>query len=296
MDETEGSEGGKNTFAKTFRIDDRIDSYKPFFDHGWAREMGAISKGREKLEALIYDLALTFKGSSTVASIPQLSVDIAGRYAEGMELHRLDESLTLKIVNHLAARVEQRMVLNSSEKGELTKVMLHIAEELNDRASGKSIEFPRQELWDAFVKTEKGKESDDPKNEFRLAIWAAQRNTYSVLFFAYEDFLTSCLEIATGIEHRTGRGFGKKCEKTLGKQLTVECWDNNEIETARLVRNALVHAGGRETSDLKQKKHGVELCEGVLQIMPTDIGNLFDLLKDRSRKLAHWAATMPEFN
>jgi sugar phosphate isomerase/epimerase len=42
------------------------------------------------------------------------------------------------------------------------------------------------------------------------------------------------------------------------------------VNAARLVRNALAHHGGKETDQLKKVSHGVDILDGVLQVMPAD--------------------------
>ena len=175
--------------------------------------------------------------------------------------------------------------------------MLDLAEEFFNKVKGISVEFPRQELWDGMVKVIPG-ENDTPKNEFRIALWSCQRICYSGLFFAYEDFLVRCVHTQSGKNTRSSHHeeFKQLCRDHLGDRLTDSCWLDSRIVTAKRVRHSLAHAGGRETDDLKKQKHGVSVVDGMLQILPADVQELFTLLKPRIKSLAEWAAPLPAFS
>ena len=86
-------------------------------------------------------------------------------------------------MSHLAARIDQTNVLTGQQMQDVKKTLLDIAEDVHRTAENKEIPFPRQERWDGFVKVVEGEEPDDPKNEFRLGLWASQRICYCSLFF-----------------------------------------------------------------------------------------------------------------
>jgi hypothetical protein len=282
---------------KHMKIDDRLEAYRPFFDHSWAEELFDIATAAPKLADIVFDLTLSLKGLSNTAAIPLSAVDVAQAYAKGHNLGRLSNSLTLKLVSHLAARVCQKVVMPEGDAASLKTIMLDIAEEFYQKAEGKSVDFPRQELWDGFTKVVDGEEQETPKNEFRLGLWACQRICFSGVFFAYEDFLVRCVQTQIGKRVRsTDKDFNKSCDDTLGHKLTSNCWTDQDVKVAKLIRNSLAHAGGRETSDLQKVRHGIVVCDGSLQIMPEDVAKLFTLLKPRIKSITEWAATLGSFS
>ena len=64
------------------------------------------------------------------------------------------------------------------------------------------------------------------------------------------------------------------------------CLCDDAITVARLVRNALAHHGGRVTKELGNVTHGLEVENGVIQILADDTSRLFHLLKNRAYDLA----------
>jgi hypothetical protein len=46
---------------KNIAIDDRLDSYKPFFDHEWARRILDLT-ANTLLDPIAFDLTLAFRG------------------------------------------------------------------------------------------------------------------------------------------------------------------------------------------------------------------------------------------
>jgi hypothetical protein len=80
----------------------------------------------------------------------------------------------------------------------------------------------------------------------------------------------------------------------FGEDTADYCLADHPAEVARLVRNALAHHGGMETDELKVVAHGVDVVDGVLQIMADDNRRLFDGLKEPVSKLAEKAVTLPQ--
>jgi hypothetical protein len=71
---------------------------------------------------------------------------------------------------------------------------------------------------------------------------------------------------------------------------------HHEINICKLVRNALSHADGSETADLKKQKHGVVVLKGKLQIVPDDNHKLLRRLRAGVEALVAVAATDPKFD
>jgi hypothetical protein len=66
-----------------------------------------------------------------------------------------------------------------------------------------------------------------------------------------------------------------------------ECISDARIDIARLVRNAIAHHGGRETSELTGKPHGIQVVDGELQVLPEHVRRLFALLANAAFRLAN---------
>ncbi len=283
--------------VRNLKLDDRLESYRSFFDHPWAREIADISASAKILDSFVFDLMMSLKGLSRTFAIPSLAVDIAKHYSDGYHSYKLDGSLTMQLVNHIAERIDQRIVLASVESAELRKVMFDMAKEISSKAKGESVEFPKNELWDAMVKVEPSDDINSPKNELRIALWSTIRVCYSGVFFAYEDFVVRCVHTSSGSRVRISQQdeFKKTCRQFLGDTIADSCWLDQGIITAKMIRHALAHVGGRETGDLKKRNHVLEVIDGVLQILPVDVHGLFRHIMPRIKELVEWSVKQPAF-
>ena len=132
--------------------------------------------------------------------------------------------------------------------------------------------------------------------EFRLNIWGSQRISYGAIYHAYENFIREAVGLALGVANYKAGHIStllKDCERSFGKPIADVCLADSDVEAARLVRNALAHNGGKETSKLHGVAHGILIENGELQMMAPDTRRLFDLLKSRAYKLAEKAVTLP---
>jgi hypothetical protein len=115
---------------------------------------------------------------------------------------------------------------------------------------------------------------------FQLGVHALMRQTYLAIFSAYEDYIISLLKLASGEPNIriTDRDFNKKFRGAFG-DLVESVWYDSRIQKAKLVRHALMHAGGRVTKDLECQDIPVLVHEGYLHIFPEHNQALYDLLK-----------------
>lgn len=278
-------------------IDDRLEAYRSFYDHDWSRNLHEQSKSACKLREMVLDLCITIKGIGRTAEIPSIAVTLTESYVTSFKLHQLSDSDSMRLINHLAARIEQEVVLKPADLMAVKTAMLKIADKARQDVAGMSMPFPKQELWDSMIKVLHNDPDHAAKNEFRVGIVACQRICFSGLYFAYEDFLVRCIATKLGRDIRaTDRDFAASCDQALGKSLASQCRGDSKISAAKKVRDALAHAGGRETQKLRDhKNHGYLVADGIIQILPEDVSGLFQEIKPRITKLVEWAAPLSEF-
>jgi len=119
---------------------------------------------------------------------------------------------------------------------------------------------------------------------------------YEAIYYGYENFIRDALGLALGVQDYTVFQISDlkyDCEASFGKPIADLCLADADVEAARLVRDALAHNGGKETSKLHGVPHGIRVESGELQIMAPDTRRLFDLLKVRAHKLAEKAIAHP---
>ncbi len=134
--------------------------------------------------------------------------------------------------------------------------------------------------------------------EFVLSICGSQRLCYAGVYFAYENFVRQCTSLATGTDEvEYHNNFTKQEEdmRMVFGDTTTDRVADQQVNIARLVRNALVHAGGRIGNELRKIPHGLALENDVLQVMAPDTSRLFGQLKMRASVLAERAVALPVF-
>jgi hypothetical protein len=139
--------------------------------------------------------------------------------------------------------------------------------------------------------------------EFQFALVGSQRLCYGAVYYAYEDFLTRCVGLAKrNTDFRLFRrgDFQREITAEFGTAICDQCWDDVDINLARVTRHALVHNGCRVNKEfnealkaVKAVKERLEVSDDEIQIMAPDTSRLFRLLKDRATQLITAALLHP---
>ena len=272
-------------------IDERLESYKTFFDHDWARRIMDLAAGT-KLDDCVFSLCVNWKAAANTHIVPWFTVTSMGHFAEGMT--KAHEPLTMKVIKAMAARLLTEMgdSLRNMQRKKLSDAIAKIGKEVSE---GLERQEDQEELkpefyWQMYL-------GSPHPHQYRLIIWGSQRICYGAVYHAYEDFIRGCARIVSCQKNQTGHTGHKKLMDVVGRhfgqQVAQDCLDAPEVRAARLVRNALAHNGGKESDELRKVQHGIRVEGGVLQIMAPDTRRLFDVLKERAYNLVEKALTLP---
>lgn len=278
------------TLNHSIVIDERLESYRTFFDHTWADRFVTLT-GDTKLDDAAFSLCINWKAAANTHLVPWFTVTGLSQFAHGVLTGH--DPLGKKLIDALAHRLPAEMgdSMRHMQRKKLAEVIHRIGNEVcSALETAKEHVVPTADsYWQSFI-------SAPESHEFRLIIWGSQRICYSAIYHAYEDFVREC--IGLGMGHSTYRSSRAKkmladAETVFGPTLAAECLGCKEVRIARLVRNSLAHNGGRETDELKRVRHGIQVEGGVLQIMAPDNRAIFDELKSKALNLAEQAVTMP---
>jgi len=281
-----------NDISDNQLIDPNLVSYEKFFDHEWCRSTYETAKNTS-LENAVDTLMMTWRSTNGAHILPWLMVESLKHFSEGeirgSQQFRANYSDTL--IKMLVDNIEARMkyCLNFDQRSTLRRAVNNIEEDAH-----KTIEKERNEMrfdvsgyWNSLIESP----------EFIFCILGIQRINYSSLYFAYEDFLANV--IRTEVPTYTSKKTRIEIEfpKQFGMSLTDFCWNHEEVDLARLTRNALAHNGGRFGAALeKYRTRFVEtegtvalllrgdqfnLVNGMIQFTPDNTKHLFNVLKDR---------------
>jgi len=255
---------------RAFYLDDTLDSYKTFLDYGWAQRIDQQTRGTP-LEDICFDLQLAWKGAANTFYMPWLTVSTM--VAAGLG-GAADRGFPARYTAALTERLPKRMELSNMLTKKLVKELKTLSEEVRAEDERPPV-VETEVVWRTMLK----------ESEFRLSIWGSQRLCYGAVYYAYEDFLARCYRLSTAEpDYRMGQKFSQHFRDQYGAGLRDYCWSDPNVNIARLTRHALVHNGGRLTSDLKKLNHGLRLCGEDIQIFPAFTKALYHLLKDRVTK------------
>ncbi|MHB1038132.1 MAG: hypothetical protein ACYC35_27270 [Pirellulales bacterium] len=274
----------------TIVIDDRLESYKTFFDFDWARRIMGCAEGT-KLAECVFGLCLNWRAAANTHLVPWFAVTSMASFAKGMRSSH--EPLGVKVINALATRLPAEMgdSMRNMQRQKLAGAIRRLGMEVYDALEReKDLEVLQAEsFWKLYLQSPHA-------HEFRLILWGSQRICYGAVYHAYEDFVRECAGIASGDRKSARHSKSKELMELLGKhfgqQLAEDCLDAPEVEAARCVRNALAHEGGTDSDRLRRVPHGIRVEDGVLQIMAPDTGRLFNLLKERAYRLVEHGVTL----
>lgn len=283
-------------------IDPNLSSYEKFFDHDWAKGIFAAVKNTP-VEDAVNGLVMAWRSTNGAHILPWLMAESLKRYAQG-EVEgslRYRESYADQVIKGIVDKLVDRMQysLKLDQRRSLRRVVTKIEEEAHEavKTAREQVLFDVAGYWKYLVNA----------SEFQFSILGIQRINYGSLFFAYEDFVANVIRT----KEPTYSSKDKKnpihvaFPNHFGKPLGDFCWNHDEVDLARLVRNALAHNGGRFGKDLEKYKarfadvtgtdkpllrgDNFNLVDGKIQITPDNTTYLFGVLKERVSKVVEEA-------
>jgi len=286
-----------DTIIETPLFDPNMDSYKPFFDHEWAKQTFELVKD-SVLESPVNSLMVAWRSTNGAHLLPWLMADSLRGYAKGEHLGNIEyrTSYSDQLVKHLVEKIASRMhpKLKYDQRASLSRIVGQIEKEAfhDMKAARSQVELDISEYWRFLTES----------REFPFCIMGTQIINYCSLFFAYEDFIAGFIRVKNPKYTSTHKDTTAQLTIHYGAVLGGYCWADAEIDVARLVRNALVHNSGRcepaiekhptrfldvtEIANPELRGHKFNIVSGKVQIAPDNTRHLFSILKLRVTRIA----------
>jgi len=278
-------------------VDRNHDSYKKFFDHDWCRRMFEAVEN-SPMKKPVADLMIALRSANGAYVLPWLEVESLRSYADGEILGSLKHRATYaeEVIKRVLEKIEAAMhfSLDHDQRSNLKRFVANAEKEAYDaiRTARSQVKMDVAAYWDFLTST----------SEFQFSLFGTQYITYGYLFFAYEDFLSKIIRIKEPNYSTKKKPINEAFEKHWGAPLTEFCWNHDEVQLAKLVRNALVHNGGDFGPDLEKryKTRFVDVSgqrapliecarflvvKGKIQITPDNTRYLFGVVKERLTKI-----------
>lgn len=274
---------------ETIRIDDRLESYRSFFDHEWARRIIQLANDTV-LDEPVFALSATWKSIANTHLMPWLLTNCLASQLQSIlgskepmaetAIRLIHDQLLLSVGDSIPAHARERL---SARIDNLSAGAAAARDESNRVLEQ---EYGPIAFWGELLQA----------NEFRLSIWGSQRVCYGALYHAFENFARQCVAIASGesSDWRPSRDIKDAACQLYGAQFANACLADDAITSARLVRNALAHNGGKLTKELRGINHGLMVENDKLQIMACDTAMLYHMLKPRAYDLAEKTLSLVE--
>jgi hypothetical protein len=253
-------------------IEQNLDLYASFFDHGWARELS--ERTPPALADAVDSLCLAWKEAAATHRLPWLMIHQMEAFSRG--LTRGHKPHMASLIENLNGWLKNELngALQRAERKKLVAAIKKIDQRLRIASQERDVAFPARQYWNDLIS----------QTEFQLSISGSQGQSYCALVFAYEWFLSGCLQALGGDEEAwpSTTQFWEEWENRLARAGRADYWDDKPVKIAREARNCLAHRGG------KAKKKLVDLAprfainpDGIICIRPSDNRQLFEVLKEK---------------
>ncbi|MEX2671124.1 MAG: hypothetical protein WD294_03320 [Phycisphaeraceae bacterium] len=253
---------------KHYAMDSRFEKYQSFFDHRWARHFSEAAVGKGLSEAS-FNLLFSWKAAANAFRLPWSSVMMLKNFAEAAMIRKTPPE---DLLAALAAKVSRNM--DGSWTTQHAEALRSEIAVLSDQISSAMeaaapYAFDPATAWEELIKD----------HEFAMSVIANTRNAYVAVWQGYENFVVWCVRHKTGTTIRIDRNFPGRLCKAFNVDIARHCWIDARPEAARLIRNAIVHNGARETPQLQRIEHDIAVINGELQIWPDDVAILYNHLQ-----------------
>lgn len=254
----------------------QFDAYESFFDHDWAKKFHEAGS-RARLKPVAFELTRSWKGIALAARTPWLMLKSLKSLHDGFVED--DTPFHKRLSRAFVDYVVKDTGLSNMRKRELVAKVDRFTAEAESAVKRLPAAFDPGALWNDYLALP----------EFSMSLWSLQQMSYGAVYFSYENFVWKCVKSATG-GAKTGRfdALRARLASAFTVQLQQECLDEY-VDVARLVRNCLVHSGGKASPQLLAKLHRLSVVDGVIQIQVEDVRALFDKLKMRAMRIVEAA-------
>lgn len=260
----------KTTIYRIF--DKRLDSYQSFWDVSWGKKFIALTRSSD-IEIPALDLGSTWKGTANVRSLPYHMIQSLESTYNVVTKDRVPMPiLSIERVMHTLVQ-ETELELTHRQLIGIIGYFLAKTKPIKEEFKKTSpYKYDKQMAWEAMCTLK----------DFQLGLYQSEVNSYSSLYFAYEDFLRRTCESILNRQISTMNA--SVIREAFDENIFNKCWNDTKVNHARLVRTAIAHNGCKETDALKKvtPKHGFKLHpDGGIVIMCEHVTDLYNVLKEK---------------
>lgn len=259
-------------------VDRRPDAYGSFMVDDFPARAFACAEDSPQLERIVFDLVADWRCASYAGAMPAQIPNVMKMFHDS-HVNNVDNfSGVLQHSDTIIALLSRELPELATDPQLVRKIRQNLvttAAGIRDATAGSRSELDAGVAWESFLSLE----------PFQMGLHSTMRLVYVAVYCAYENFLVRALSLGEGGSkvRISDQNFRQRFRKLFGST-TDTALTSEQMHRFRLVRNALVHAGGRLTPDLEEleKKSTLPVVahDGALHIFPEHIRSLYHALRE----------------
>ena len=260
-------------------VSDELNDYLPFRNEAVSLEFSNLTKNTDYAEAA-FEFVLSLEGTSNVRCFPFTLLNSAKQITD--LFIRNYNPPTIQVVSQFIDRIRENhptLQLTSKQVDRLAKYFGEIETSHQERMRSNPPEYPINDVWRSML----------GESVFKLMLYQSELNAFSSVYFAYERYYKHCIKTKWPGNYSHLKEYGKSL-RLHNEETWKRCWEQRDVNVARLARTAIVHNGGKETDDLRSLKgknaHPFEISStGQLIIGPKHTTALYHICMERATLL-----------
>jgi hypothetical protein len=232
-----------------------------------------------------------WRGAAYTASFPTQILVHLRSFAEGYSSDPEPNTGTLRFADAVLKKLSHgvpELTADPQLQRTIRQKVVDLTAEIKDAQSRVSIELPIDKLWKQYL----------AHHVYRITLWSTLRICYVAIYNAYDNFAQRCTSVAhngENIRTTNHERFKAKFSEAFGATALQKCWTSPDVTMASRARNALSHASGRAPKELLENPHNFQIEDGIIHIRPSDIKEVYSILKDSAFVLCEAAKDKGEF-
>ncbi len=265
-----------NCMKKSLSYDTRLDEYGPFFKDNFAHEIFAIVQGRSPIDQFAFDLVAGWRAASYSAALPAAFPAVLESFFQGMQRSQPTNSMRQDFFHIVLSRLSKQIpTLNRNSKltRNIQEVLKSLSQEVQQaRKISNQMMTLKEDVWRGF----------QAEIAYMQGLHHALRFAFLSLIGNYETYLANLLNFVEQPE-KPIRSNSKKFEQAFRKHfpsIADHAWFGQEMKKFRLIRHAIIHNGGRISSELESLSNvPARLEHGEIHVYPTHLRNAYQTLR-----------------
>ena len=142
-----------NTDKLNLKIDVRLEAYKTFFNHAWAKKLMAVAEGT-KLDPIADMLTVNLRAAANCHTLPWLMItSMSNLWAGFLTNHELQGNFINSLAVELPRRMEDK--ISRMKQREMGQMIRDFAQKINEGLAKEDLSLSPESLWERITAARK---------------------------------------------------------------------------------------------------------------------------------------------